>query len=60
MNKTFLILVLLAGFSQLMLPGSARAQATTAHTLILYDSPQNDPYSKLGLMYAIMLRNLLG
>ena len=42
------------------LPGTAHAQATTAHTLILYDNPANDPFSKLGLMYSIMLRNLLG
>jgi uncharacterized protein YdaL len=27
---------------------------------VLYDNPANDPYSKLGLMYSIMLRNLLG
>jgi uncharacterized protein YdaL len=53
-------LALLAGFAQLTVPATARAQATTASTLILYDNPQNDPYSKLGLIYAIMLRNLLG
>jgi uncharacterized protein YdaL len=55
-----LILALVAGFAQLIAPVTARAQATTASTLILYDNPPNDPYSKLGLMYAIMLRNLLG
>lgn len=60
MKKIMLILALLAGFAQLVVPVSARAQATTASTLILYDNPQNDPYSKLGLIYAIMLRNLLG
>ncbi|MDG0025754.1 DUF2334 domain-containing protein [Trinickia sp. Y13] len=60
MKKLILILALLAGFAQLMLPSTARAQATTASTLILYDNPANDPYSKLGLIYAIMLRNLLG
>ena len=60
MKKLILILAVLAGFAQLMVPATARAQATTASTLILYDNPQNDPFSKLGLMYAIMLRNLLG
>jgi uncharacterized protein YdaL len=60
MKKFLLILALVAGFAQLIAPVTARAQATTASTLILYDNPPNDPYSKLGLMYAIMLRNLLG
>lgn len=60
MKKFVLILALLAGFAQLLAPVTARAQATTASTLILYDNPANDPYSKLGLIYAIMLRNLLG
>ncbi|MCX4150062.1 MULTISPECIES: DUF2334 domain-containing protein [Paraburkholderia] len=60
MKKIILVIVLLAGLTQLMLPAPAHAQATTAHTLILYDNPANDPYSKLGLMYSIMLRNLLG
>ncbi|NPT39792.1 DUF2334 domain-containing protein [Paraburkholderia sp. 1N] len=60
MKKFILVAVLLAGLTQFMLPAPARAQATTASTLILYDNPANDPYSKLGLMYAIMLRNLLG
>lgn len=60
MKKIILIVALLMGFAQLTMPGIARAQATTASTLILYDNPQNDPYSKLGLIYAIMLRNLLG
>lgn len=60
MKKIILILALLAGFAQLSVPVTAHAQATTASTLILYDNPQNDPYSKLGLIYAIMLRNLLG
>lgn len=60
MKRFILILAVLAGFAQLMTPITARAQATTASTLILYDNPANDPYSKLGLIYAIMLRNLLG
>lgn len=60
MRKYILIVALLAGLMQVMLPGIARAQTTTAHTLILYDNPANDPYSKLGLIYSIMLRNLLG
>lgn len=41
-------------------PQAARAQATTAKVLVVYDAPANDPYSKLGFAYAIMLRNLLG
>lgn len=60
MKKFILILALLAGLAQLTAPVTAHAQATTASTLILYDNPANDPYSKLGLIYAIMLRNLLG
>jgi uncharacterized protein YdaL len=60
MKKLILVLALLAGFTQFLAPRTAHAQATTASTLILYDNPANDPYSKLGMMYAIMLRNLLG
>ncbi|WP_416269785.1 DUF2334 domain-containing protein (plasmid) [Burkholderia cepacia] len=60
MKKILLVIALLAGLAQMTLPGTAHAQATTAHTLVLYDNPANDPYSKLGLMYSIMLRNLLG
>ncbi|RKP43830.1 DUF2334 domain-containing protein [Trinickia fusca] len=59
MKKIILIIALMAGFWQ-GLPSTAQAQTTTLHTMILYDNPANDPYSKLGLMYAIMLRNLLG
>ena len=59
-EKILLVIALLAGLAQMTLPGTAHAQATTAHTLILYDNPANDPFSKLGLMYSIMLRNLLG
>ncbi|KVF79682.1 papd-like protein [Burkholderia sp. FL-7-2-10-S1-D7] len=60
MKKILIVIALLAGLAQMTLPGTAHAQATTAHTLVLYDNPPNDPYSKLGLMYSIMLRNLLG
>jgi uncharacterized protein YdaL len=60
MKRIILIIALLAGFAQITVPNTAYAQATTASTLILYDNPANDPYSKLGLMYAIMLSNLLG
>ncbi|RXV68951.1 DUF2334 domain-containing protein [Burkholderia stabilis] len=60
MKKILLVIALLAGLAQMTLPSTAHAQATTAHTLVLYDNPANDPYSKLGLMYSIMLRNLLG
>ncbi|OJB34539.1 papd-like protein [Burkholderia ubonensis] len=60
MKKILFVIALLVGIAQFALPGTARAQATTAHTLVLYDNPTNDPYSKLGLIYSIMLRNLLG
>ncbi|KVD04674.1 papd-like protein [Burkholderia ubonensis] len=60
MKKILFVVALLVGIAQFALPGTARAQATTAHTLVLYDNPANDPYSKLGLIYSIMLRNLLG
>ncbi|WP_446900864.1 DUF2334 domain-containing protein [Burkholderia sp. YIM B11467] len=60
MKKILLVIALLAGLAQMTLPSTAHAQATTAHTLVLYDNPANDPYSKLGLMYSVMLRNLLG
>ncbi|NTY41341.1 DUF2334 domain-containing protein [Burkholderia diffusa] len=60
MKKILLVIALLAGLAQMTLPSTAQAQTTTAHTLVLYDNPANDPYSKLGLMYSIMLRNLLG
>ncbi|KVK72498.1 papd-like protein [Burkholderia ubonensis] len=60
MKKILFVIALLVGITQFALPGTARAQATTAHTLVLYDNPANDPYSKLGLIYSIMLRNLLG
>ncbi|SFW55244.1 DUF2334 domain-containing protein, partial [Burkholderia sp. NFACC33-1] len=60
MKKILLVIALLAGLAQMTLPGTAHAQVTTARTLVLYDNPANDPYSKLGLMYSIMLRNLLG
>jgi uncharacterized protein YdaL len=60
MKKILIVIALLAGFVQIATPGTAHAQTTTARTLVLYDNPANDPYSKLGLMYSIMLRNLLG
>ena len=62
MKKLIFIIALVAGFAQGLFPTAAQAQspATQVHTLILYDNPANDPYSKLGLMYSIMLRNLLG
>ncbi len=43
------------------LPYVANAQTVTPiKTLVLYDAPANVEFSKLGLAYAIMLRNLLG
>jgi uncharacterized protein YdaL len=60
MKKIVMIAVLVCMMSAGGLPRFARAQTTTANVLVLYDAPANDPYSKLGLAYAIMLRNLLG
>src|ERR1700756_1014275 len=60
MKKLIVLIALLAGFMQFWVVEPAYAQATTAKTLVLYDNPSNDPYSKLGLICAIMLRNLLG
>ena len=37
MKKLILVLTLLAGFAQLAMPVTARAQATTASTLIVYE-----------------------
>ena len=52
------ILLALAMALALTLPGPS--QAATARTLVLYDQPATGAYKKLGLAYAIMLRNLLG
>ncbi|CAN7554223.1 DUF2334 domain-containing protein [Trinickia sp. LjRoot230] len=60
MKKIIVATMLVFAFIQISLPSIAHAQTTTAKTLILYDNPPNDPYSKLGLIYSIMLRNLLG
>lgn len=40
--------------------GVNRSAAQPIKLLVLYDAPANQPTSKLGLGYAIMLRNLLG
>ncbi len=39
---------------------TTQAVAVKKSALILYDAPDNVPYKKLGQVYAIMLRNLLG
>ncbi|MFC5472637.1 DUF2334 domain-containing protein [Paraherbaspirillum soli] len=41
-------------------PAVAQVAAPPIKVLILYDAPSPDPYEKLGLSYAIMLRNLIG
>ena len=47
--------------SLLMLVGFAQAQTTVVpKTLVLYDAPPGTQFEKLGMSYAIMLRNLLG
>lgn len=59
--KRFLLAWLLAiGLLASQYPSAASAQTSTAKVLVLYDAPPNDPYTKLGFAYAIMLRNLLG
>ncbi|VWB37032.1 hypothetical protein BLA6993_01633 [Burkholderia lata] len=60
MKKLVLAWVLVLGVVFAPVPSSMFAQTTTAKVLVLYDAPPNDAYSKLGLAYAIMLRNLLG
>lgn len=52
---------LLGAWLLAMLFASPGAFAQTGpRTLILYDAPPNTAYTKLGMSYAIMLRNLLG
>ena len=57
---------LLRGFAfaiaMLLALGFAPAQAQTVapKTLVLYDAPPGTEFEKLGMGYAIMLRNLLG
>ncbi|GAB3650499.1 polysaccharide deacetylase family protein [Ramlibacter alkalitolerans] len=55
----------LAGMLGLVGAPAAQAQTTTTTTpppraLVLYDAPSGTQWDKLGLAYAIMLRNLLG
>ncbi len=38
----------------------ANAQTAEPRTLVVYDQPASGAYAKLGMAYAIMLRNLLG
>lgn len=40
--------------------GPAHAQTVAPKTLVLYDAPAGTEFEKLGMGYAIMLRNLLG
>ena len=57
------VLVALSAFLVFALGGAvtASAQATpTVKALIVYDAVTPSPYQKLGMAYAIMLRNLLG
>ncbi len=42
------------------LTAGAQAQTTPIRALVLYDQAASGPYAKLGMAYAIMLRNLLG
>src|SRR5215510_9303380 len=60
-KNTILVSALLSAMLVPYLPNKTRAQATppASRVLILYDSA-NTQYAKLGQIYAIMLRNLLG
>ena len=60
MKRFLLACVLAIGLVTSPWSSTAFAQSTTAKVLVLYDAPPNDPYTKLGFAYAIMLRNLLG
>ncbi|PMS21657.1 papd-like protein [Trinickia dabaoshanensis] len=60
MKRFLLAWVLAIGLVTSPWSSTAFAQSTTAKVLVLYDAPPNDPYTKLGFAYAIMLRNLLG
>lgn len=60
MKKLFAMAVLVCAICLAVTPRFSQAQTTTAKVLVLYDAPANDVYSKLGLAYAIMLRNLIG
>ena len=40
--------------------GPAQAQTVQPKVLVLYDAPAGTEFEKLGMGYAIMLRNLLG
>lgn len=58
MKKLICKFLLALALSPLALPGSTHA--VTIKALVVYDQPASGPYKKLGLAYAIMLRNLLG
>ncbi|HYS63453.1 MAG TPA: DUF2334 domain-containing protein [Paraburkholderia sp.] len=60
MKRILFVITLVAAVLFGGVPKLAEAQITTANVLVLYDAPPNDQYTKLGLAYAIMLRNLLG
>lgn len=58
MKRLFRKLLLIVALLPATLP--AAAQTTPIKTLVVYDQPSSGSYQKLGLAYAIMLRNLLG
>jgi uncharacterized protein YdaL len=57
---TSILLAIFASFLFGLAPAAAQGAGTPMKTLILYDAPAPNQYEKLGLAYAIMLRNLLG
>ena len=60
MNKLIRSLVLAATTVFALAFAPAQAQTVPPKTLVLYDAPAGTEFEKLGLGYAIMLRNLLG
>src|SRR5438034_11505257 len=62
MKKAILIYALIIGLfvSQLQINIDSQAQTTQNRVLILYDATLTQQSGKMGLIYAIMLRNLLG
>ncbi|RZL43926.1 MAG: DUF2334 domain-containing protein [Variovorax sp.] len=59
-NSTWFKRLLCALLLSIGLCAGAQAQTTPIRALVLYDQPDSGPYAKLGMAYAIMLRNLLG
>jgi uncharacterized protein YdaL len=59
-KRLFCVLAIVLASWAAMSPVTAKAQTTPIKALVLYDAPAGDQFQKLGMSYAIMLRNLLG